>query len=98
MVSWRHSSSTLKGTNISGDTDATTEIRAPIDELRRHNWMLEDDIHNIRQHQQEVNPPKEVELLDPGHSQTRYRERLFLRVSNPYSWLILMDVSIPTSK
>lgn len=40
------------------------EICIVIDELRWHNQTLEDDIHNIKQHRQEINPPKEMELLD----------------------------------
>lgn len=35
-----------------------------MDELQCHNRTLEDNVHNIRQCQQKVNPPEEVELLD----------------------------------
>lgn len=41
------------------------EMRAAMDELRRNNQMLEDDVQNIMQHQQEVIFSEEVELLDP---------------------------------
>ena len=40
-------------------------MQAIMDELRRHNRTLEENIMNIRQHQHEVNTREEVELLDP---------------------------------
>lgn len=56
-----------KGTNGSGEADAMEEICTVIDELQCHNQMLEDNIHNIRHRQQEVNPSEEVELLYPKY-------------------------------
>lgn len=54
-----------EGTNGSGDVDALMEMCAAMDELRFHNHTLEDDVNIIRQHQQELNPPKEMDFSDP---------------------------------
>lgn len=63
MVNRRVSSLTLKDTISSGDTDVVAEMRVVMDELQRHNQRVEDDVHNITQHQQESNPLEEMKLL-----------------------------------
>lgn len=55
---------TPEGTSGTGDAEVMDEIWAAIYELRCHNWMLEDDVQNIRQHQHEIDPREETELLD----------------------------------
>lgn len=64
MVNMRSPSPTSQGTNGSGDAYTLVEMCVFMDKLRRHNQTLEDDIHNIGQHQQESNPPLEMELLN----------------------------------
>lgn len=64
MVSIRSSSPTIEGTNNSDDIDTMVKMHVAMEELRHHNQMLEENIYNIKQRQQEVNPPKVVEQLD----------------------------------
>lgn len=64
MVNMRASSLTPEGTSGSGVVDALAKIRVSMDELRRYNQTLEDDVLNIRQLQQETNPSEEMELLN----------------------------------
>ena len=64
-VNRRAPSPKLEGTNNSGDADTLVEMCAAMEELNCYNQALEDDVYNIRQHQQESNPPKEMDLLDP---------------------------------
>lgn len=52
-------------TSGSGDANALAEMPATIDELHCQNQTLEDNVHNIRQFQEESNPLKEMEVLDP---------------------------------
>lgn len=54
---------TPKGTSGTGDANIVVEMCASLDKLWWHNHTLEDDVHNIRQLQQKVNPLGEVELL-----------------------------------
>lgn len=72
MVNRRTSSSTPEGTSDSVDVGALEEMCSAMDELHRHNWTQEDDVHNIRQYQPKSNPPGEMDVLNPIHSQTRY--------------------------
>lgn len=48
MVNMRVPSPTPEGTSGSGDVNVLEEMRVIMDELRRHNHTLEDDVHNIR--------------------------------------------------
>ena len=52
-----------EGTSGTSDYEVIAEMWTAMELLWRHNRMLEDDIQNIKQHQQEVNPLKETELL-----------------------------------
>lgn len=47
----------LDGTSGSGNVDSLAEMCATMEEIRRQNQTLEDNILNIWQHQQETNPP-----------------------------------------
>lgn len=49
MVAMRALSLTLEGTSGSGYADAMTEMCVTMDRLLRHNWMLDNDVHNIKQ-------------------------------------------------
>lgn len=48
MVNKRASSPTLEGTSGIDDVDVLAEMRAVMDELRRHNQTLEYDVKNIK--------------------------------------------------
>lgn len=64
MVNMRASSPTPEGTSGSSVVDALAEMCVSMDELRRHNQTLEDDVLNTRQLQQETNPSEEMKLLN----------------------------------
>lgn len=65
MVNMIALSPTPIGTNNSGDVNALVEMHTAMDELRHHNQTLEDDVHNIGQHQKDSNPQEDMELFDP---------------------------------
>lgn len=65
MVIRRDPSHMTEGTRGRSDVDALAEMCSTMDELHHHNKTPKDDIHNIKQHQQESNPLEEMELLDP---------------------------------
>ena len=64
MVNRRVSSPTIEDTSNTGDADVVAKMHVVMDELQRNNQM-NDDVHNIKQRQQESNPLEEMELLDP---------------------------------
>lgn len=64
VVNRRTPSLTLEDISGSGDANALAEMYVAIDELRHKNQTQKDNIHNIRQSQQESNPLKEIEMLD----------------------------------
>ena len=65
MVNMRASSPTPKGTSGSGDVNTLVEMHAVMDKLHRHSQTLDENVHNIRQHQYESNHPWDIEVLNP---------------------------------
>lgn len=58
MDNKRDPSPTLEDTNGSGDSNALKKMRAFMEEPHHQNHTLEDNVHNIKQRQQESNPQR----------------------------------------
>lgn len=60
-----HTPKGASGASGNIDDDTIMDMCGAMDELFLHNQTLEHDAHNIRQHQQESNPPEKMQMLDP---------------------------------
>lgn len=56
MVNRRVSYYTMEDTSGSGDANTLAEMCVAMDELHCQNQTMEDNVHNVKQHQQESNP------------------------------------------
>ena len=56
---------TLANSESNDDEDDMAEMCVAMDDLRRQNKILEDNVFHIQQCQQEDDPIEEIEILDP---------------------------------